>query len=49
MPGKIDPIPNQVFVGLPWKNVKRKYEHAITWLPEIPAGPVGVIVGLIVG
>ncbi|MFZ3376217.1 MAG: hypothetical protein WA183_11750 [Chthoniobacterales bacterium] len=32
MPGKIEPIPNQVFVGLPWKNVRRKYENAIGWL-----------------
>ena len=27
-----DQIPNQVFVGLPWKNVKRKWENAIDWL-----------------
>lgn len=32
MATKIDPIPNQVFIGLPWKNVKAKYEHAIDWL-----------------
>jgi hypothetical protein len=22
-------IPNQIFVGLPWKNVRKRYEHAI--------------------
>lgn len=29
---KIDAIPNQVFVGLPWKNVRPRYERAIDWL-----------------
>lgn len=24
-----DFIPNQIFVGLPWKNVRKRYEHAI--------------------
>jgi len=32
MPAKRQPIPNQVFAGLPWKNVRRKYENAIDWL-----------------
>jgi hypothetical protein len=32
MAAKTKPIPNQVFVGLPWKNVKQKYENAINWL-----------------
>lgn len=25
-------IPNQVFIGLPWKNVRPKYDRAIDWL-----------------
>jgi hypothetical protein len=25
-------IPNQVFIGLPWKNVRARYERAIDWL-----------------
>jgi hypothetical protein len=32
MATKKEQIPNQVFVGLPWKNVKRRYENAIDWL-----------------
>jgi hypothetical protein len=29
---KLSAIANQVFVGLPWKNVRPKYERAIDWL-----------------
>ena len=29
---KTDVIPNRVFVGLPWKNVRPRYERAIDWL-----------------
>lgn len=25
-------IPNQIFIGLPWKNVRSKYERAIDWM-----------------
>lgn len=37
-------IPNQVFVGLPWKNVKRKWENALDWL-KIRSPLCFVIVG----
>lgn len=29
---KVDAIPNQVFIGLPWKNVRPKYERAMAWM-----------------
>jgi hypothetical protein len=29
---KLTTIANQVFVGIPWRNVRSKYEHAIDWL-----------------
>lgn len=29
---KLSAIPNQVFVGIPWRNVRAKYDRAIDWL-----------------
>jgi hypothetical protein len=44
MPKTTEQIPNQVFVGLPWKNVKRKWENALDWL-KIRSPLFFVIVG----